>query len=264
MWDNVTSILITLRLAACLNSLRLKHVWSRSVLHTFIVVVEFAPDTEDLQTSWTGHTEKKKKNKKALQISIPRNKVKRLGNGVKKKKTICTVPGWNPAAEGLECGGKSWEVQGGFRRRTPSTSNSLWKTDPASLPPPAPLDPLLLCQPRTDRESPTSLSSTDKHRKRRKSCLASLPVDDVTSWLCLCCASVPVCGCVCGGPINWKSRRAGKGLSKPPLSPPSSPFFPLLSSSHPAGRAASPLVPPKARPSGKGPEKTTPPLKPHI
>lgn len=116
---------------------------------------------------WTHR--KKYKNKKALQISVPRNKgrqVKRLGNGG--GGAICTVPGWNPAAEGLECGGKSCKVQGGFMCRTPSTSNSLWRTDPAALPPPAPLDTLLLCQPRTDRESPTSLSSTDSTEKGEK------------------------------------------------------------------------------------------------
>lgn len=138
---------------------------------------------------------------------------------------------------------------------------------PAALPPLAPLDPLPLCRPLTDREAPTSLSSAAQHRQHseeRKSCLASLPVDDVTSWLCLLGSAaavyvcLPECGCVYGRPINWKSRRVGKkGLSKP-LLPPS--FLFVFLSSHPVGRP----VPLKPSPSGKGPEKTTRPLKPHI
>lgn len=91
MWDNVTSILITLRLAACLNSLRLKHVWSRSVLHTFIVVVEFAPDTEDLQTSWTGHTEKKKKKQESTTNLNTQKQSEEIREWGKKKKKLSAL-----------------------------------------------------------------------------------------------------------------------------------------------------------------------------
>lgn len=46
---------------------------------------------------------------------------KTLQNG----KSLCTVPGRNPAAECLECGGELWEVQGGFECLDPLILNSL-------------------------------------------------------------------------------------------------------------------------------------------
>lgn len=46
---------------------------------------------------------------------------KTLQNG----KSLCTVPGRNPAAEYLECGGELWEVQGGFECLDPLILNSL-------------------------------------------------------------------------------------------------------------------------------------------
>lgn len=126
---------------------------------------------------------------------------------------------------------------------------------PAALPPLAPLDPLPLCRPLTDREAPTSLSSAAQHRQHteeRKSCLASLPVDDIISWLCLLgfatavYVCLPECGCVYGRPINWKSRRVGK---KRPLQSPTPSFFsicfPFFSSCR---QTSQPTCPTKAQP----------------
>lgn len=94
-------------------------------------------------------------------------------------------------------------------------------------------------------KSPGGSNFPQQHRqhgeKRKKNCLASLPVNDVTSWLCLL-LSMCLCMwvCMCGGPINWKRRKAEKGLALPSYF-----FFHLFfPPCHPVSGAASPLIPP--------------------
>lgn len=152
MWDNVTSILITLRLAACLNSLRLKHVWSRSVLHTFIVVVEFAPDTEDLQTSWTGHTEKKKKKQESTTNLNTQKQSEEIREWGKKKKNYlhCT---WLKSCSGGF--GMWWQVLG--------SSGRIQAPDPFNLKLPVE-DRSSFSAPSSSSGSSPSLPATDRPR----------------------------------------------------------------------------------------------------
>lgn len=89
-----------------------------------------------------------------------------------------------------------------------------------------------------------SAAKTTRERiKKKKRCLASLPVGDVMSWLCLPGSALHACVFhAYWDPIKWKSRRLEKGLARPSL------FFQSFLPFHPAGRAASPLIPPKPGP----------------
>ena len=200
MWDNVTSILINLRLAACLNSFRLKHVWSRSVPHTFIVVVEFAPDTEDLQTSRTGHTEK---NKEALQISVPRNKgrqAKRLGNGKEKSSLHCT---WLKSCS--RGSGMWWQVLG--------SSGRIQAPDPFNLKLPAEDRSSCSAPSRSSGSSP-SLPVTDgprvsdfsqqhrQHRKKEKKLFGF----SSCGWCHILTLSL-LCVCACTWVCVWRTYK---------------------------------------------------------
>lgn len=95
----------------------------------------------------------------------------------------------------------------------------------------------------------------------KKNCLVFLPVDDVTSWLCLLASVVykcmSTCGCVCREPINLNRRR----LPKAWLCPLSFLLFFLLSFSK---TSSQPTYFTQAQPSGKSPKKATPSHEPHV
>lgn len=173
-----------------------------------------------------------------------------------KTNSVGVVPEWNPAAERLEGEKKAWEAWGGFRRYAPWFLWSIRRTSLFAVTLPL-LHWILSVTPGTERPRGSGFTQQDRQQRRKnKRCLASLPVGDVISWLCLP-GSAP-CPCVFyvyGEPIKWKSRRARKGPARPSL------FFQSFSSCR---QSSQPTYPTKARPAGKGPEKTTPLLKPHI
>lgn len=86
-------------------------------------------------------------------------------------------------------------------------------------------------------------------------------------------ALLSMCVCVCvfvcldvGVCVEDLLIERVEGLEKAPSNPysalPLFHFFPLFFSS--CRQSSQPTCPTKAQPSGKGPEKTSPPLKPHI
>lgn len=141
IWGRVTLILITLHFPACLNSLRLKHVWSRTIgmlswllwnlpltlqIYTSPLHTQHINKEGEKKESTASHSNQKQRKSPGEIIN------KRLQNG-KKDCLDCTLL--------KSCSGGSgmwWKVVGSSGRiqaPDPLTLNSLWRTDPAALSP---------------------------------------------------------------------------------------------------------------------------------
>lgn len=122
-----------------------------------------------------------------------------------------------------------------------------------------PLQLLSVAPPLTDQEAPGLLSSTDNPVKREKkrfgfSSCVWCHILTLSAGLCSVCVCVSVW-------TTYKIKGLEKALLNLHLVHPSFSISFILSCRQ---SSSQPIFPTKAQPFGKGPEKTAPPLKPHI